>query len=176
MPKRLCVNPGIICPKRPGDRSGRGNLQDASDVCAWPVAIPTRIVAVVLFTFDTGTPGVNYHPLAPESTIAVSCLASLMAIRTANLCSHFWENLLLLSFLSDGPCQERCSRFATGTCQKFCPWFNFGTLSMLLEPRRWFDAGLPAGSNGIFHLAGNSPESTVVGLQLGSLADEEVLL
>ena len=55
-------------------------MQDASEVCAWPVAVPTRIVAAVLFTFDTGAPGVKYHPLAPESTIAVSCLDSLVAI------------------------------------------------------------------------------------------------
>ena len=107
MPKILCVNPEIICPNRPGDRSGRGNFQDASDVCAWPVAVPTRIVATVLFTFDTGAPGVKYHPLAPESTIAVSCLASLVAIHTANLRSHFREILLLLSFLSGGPRQTK---------------------------------------------------------------------
>ena len=28
------------------------------------------------------------------------------------------------------------SRSETGTCRKFCPGFNFGALSMLLEPRR----------------------------------------
>ena len=116
MPKRLCVNPGIICPKRPGGRSGRGNSQDASDFCAWPVAVPACIVAAVLFTFDTGAPGVKYHRLAPESTIAVSCLASLVDIRTANICSHFRAILLLLSFLSTAP-----ARSETGTCQKFCP-------------------------------------------------------
>ena len=80
MLKILCVNPGIIFTNRPGGRSGRGNSQDASDVFASPIAIPTRIVAAVLFTFDTGEPGVKYHPLATESTIAVSCLASLVAI------------------------------------------------------------------------------------------------
>ena len=111
MPKRLCVNPGIICQKRPGGRSGRGNSQDASDVCAWPVAVPTCIVAAVLFTFDTGAPGVKYHPLAPESIIAVSCLDSLVAIRMANIRSHSRAILLLLSFLSDGPYQERNGNF-----------------------------------------------------------------
>ena len=65
MPKQLSVNSGIICPNRPGGRSVKGNLRDASDVCAWPVSVPTRIVAVVLFTFDTGTSGVKYHLLAP---------------------------------------------------------------------------------------------------------------
>ena len=72
MPKILCVNPYIICPNRPGGRSGIGNLQYDSDFCAWPVDVPKRIVAAVLFTFDTGESGVNYHSLAPKSTIAVS--------------------------------------------------------------------------------------------------------
>ena len=94
MLKILCVNPGIICPNRPGGRSGRGNLQDASDVCAWPVVVPMRIVAAVLCTFYTGAPGVKYHPLAPESSISVSCLASLVAIRTANLHFRFLSMLL----------------------------------------------------------------------------------
>ena len=113
IPKRLCVNPEIICPNRPGGRSCRGNFQDASDLCAWPVAIPTRIVAAVLFIFDNGASGLKYHPLAPESTIAVSCLACLVDIRIANHRSYFRENLFLLSFLSGGPCQER-----NGTQQK----------------------------------------------------------
>ena len=47
---------------------------------------------------------------------------------------------------------------------------------MLLEPRWWVDVGLPDSSNGIIHLAGNWPESTVVGLRVGSLANKEVLL
>ena len=89
MPKILCLNPDIACPNRPGGRSRRGNSQDASDYCAWPVAVPTRIVAVVLFTLDTGASGVKYNPLAPEYTIALYCLASLVVIRMANLCSHF---------------------------------------------------------------------------------------
>ena len=59
---------------------------------------------------------------------------------------------------------------------KFCSGFNFGALSMLLEPMRWVDVGLPADSKGIFHLAGNWPENTVVGLQVGSLANGGVLL
>ena len=99
MPKILCLNSDMICSNRPGDRSGRGNSQDASDVCAWHVAVPTRIVAVVLFTFDTGEVGVKYHPLAPEYTISVSCLASLVDIRTANRRSHFRAILLLRLFL-----------------------------------------------------------------------------
>ena len=103
MPKRFCVNPDIICPNRSRGSSGRGNLQDATDVCAWPVAVPTRIVVAGLFTFDTGALGVKYHPLSPESTICVSCLASLVGIRTANCRSHFRANLLLLSFLLGGP-------------------------------------------------------------------------
>ena len=90
----------------PGGRSGRGNLQDASDVCAWSVAVLTCIGAAVLFTFYTGASGVKYHLLAPESTIAVSCLASLVAIHMANIRSHFRAILLFLSFLSGGPCQE----------------------------------------------------------------------
>ena len=85
----------------------------------------------------------------------------------ANRRSHFWAILLLLLFLSGGPCQERC--------QKLCSGFNFGALSMLFEPRQWVNVGLPAGSNGILHLSGNFPESTVVGLRVGSLANEEVL-
>ena len=96
MPKRLCVNTNIICPNRPGGRSGRGNSQDASDVCSWPVAVPTRIVAAVLFAFDTWTSGIKYHQLAPESTIYIYCLASLVAICMANLCSHFREMFLFL--------------------------------------------------------------------------------
>ena len=46
---------------------------------------------------------------------------------------------------------------------------------MLLEPRCQVYVGLPDVSNGILHLAGNWPESTVVGLRVGSLANEEVL-
>ena len=74
---------------RPGGRSGRGNLQDALYSCTWPVAVPTRIVTAVLFTLDTRASGVKYHPLAPESIIAVSCLGSLVDIHMANLRSHF---------------------------------------------------------------------------------------
>ena len=47
---------------------------------------------------------------------------------------------------------------------------------MLLEPMRCVNVGLLSGINGILYLAGNWPESTVVGLQVGSLYDEEVLL
>ena len=167
MPKRLGVNTDMICPNRPGDRSGRGNLQDASDVCAWPVAVPMRIVAAFLFTFDTGASGVKYHPLAPESTIAVYCLASLVAICTANRRSHFRAILLLLSFLLVDPCQER----ETGPRRKSCSELKFDALSMILEPRRQVNVGLPYGSNGILHLEGNLTESTVVGLRAGSLAN-----
>ena len=49
---------------------------------------------------------------------------------------------------------------------------------MLLEPIfifRRVDVGLPNGSKGILQLAGNFPESTMVGLRVGSLANEEVL-
>ena len=126
MPKGLCVNLDIICLNRPGGRSGTGNSQDASDAFAWPIAILTRILDAYLFTFDTGAPGVKYHPVAPESTIAVSCLASLVAIQAANICSYFREIFLRLSFLSGGPCQERS--------QKFCSGFNFGALSVILDP------------------------------------------
>ena len=82
MPKQLCGNPDNICLNRPGGRSGRGNSQDNSELCAWTVAVPMR-------TLDTGASGVKYHPLTPESTIAVSCLAILVAICMANLHSHF---------------------------------------------------------------------------------------
>ena len=134
MLKRLCVNPDIICPNRTGGRSGRGNLQDASDVCAWLVALLTRTVAAFLFTFDTGASGVRYHPLAPESTIAVSCLANLAAIRTANLCSHFQEIfllLLLLLFLLGGPCQELSENSVQGStlAPSTCFW-SLGSESM----------------------------------------------
>ena len=84
MPKRLCVKPDMICPNRSGGRSGRGTSQDASDVCAWPVAVLMRIVAAVLFIFDTGASGLKYHPLAPESTIAVSCLDRMVDISIIN--------------------------------------------------------------------------------------------
>ena len=43
---------------------------------------------------------------------------------------------------------------------------------MLLEPMQQVDVGLPAGSDGILHLTGNLPESTVVGLRVGSLASQ----
>ena len=123
MPKILCVNPGIICPNSQCSRAGRGNSQDASDVCAWPVAVPARIVAAVLFTFDTGARGVKYHPLATKSTIAVSCLVSLVAIRTANLCFHFRAILLLLLFLSDGPCWELVKNSVQGSILAPSPCF-----------------------------------------------------
>ena len=100
MPKILCLNPDITCPNRPGSRPGRGKYQDASYYCAWTVAVPTRIVTAVLFKLDTGESGVKYHPLAPESTIAVSCLASLVVIRMANLRSHFRAILLFLFWQS----------------------------------------------------------------------------
>ena len=63
----------------------------------------------------------------------------------------------------------------TGPRRKYCWVFHFGTLSMILEPRRRVDVGLPYVSNIILHLAGNFTESTVVGLRLGSLANEGVL-
>ena len=118
MTKRLCVNPDIICPNRPVGRSGRGNSQDASDVCAWTVAVPTRIVAIVLFTFDTGASGVKYHSLAPESTIAVSCLASFVDTKRH---SHFRAILLLVSFLSGGPFQEADKNYVQGSTSAHSP-------------------------------------------------------
>ena len=101
MPKILCLNPDITCPNRHGGRSGRGNSQYASDSCAWPVVVPTRIVAAVLFALDTRASGVKYYPLAPESTIAVSCLAGLVAICMANIRSHFRAILLFLCWWVD---------------------------------------------------------------------------
>ena len=101
MPKIFFLNPDITCPNSPGGRSGRGNLQDSSDYCAWPVAARARIVDAVLFTLDTGASGIKYHPLAPKSTISVSCLASLVAIRMANLRSHFREILFFLCWRVD---------------------------------------------------------------------------
>ena len=47
---------------------------------------------------------------------------------------------------------------------------------MLLEHRWWVNVGPPGGSEGMLHLEGNLPEITVVGLRVGSLANEEVLL
>ena len=85
-------------------------MQDTSNVCAWNVAVSTRIVVAVLFTLDTGASVVMNHPLDTESTIYVSCLASLVAIHMANLRSRFREILLLspLSLvLEGGLCQER---------------------------------------------------------------------
>ena len=41
---------------------------------------------------------------------------------------------------------------------------------MISEPRWRVDVGMPNGSGGILHLAGNFPESTLVGLRVGSLA------
>ena len=128
-PKILCLNPDITCPNRPGGRSGRGNLQDASDSCAWPVAIPTSIVTEFLFTLDIGASGVKCYPLAPESIIVVYCLDSLVAICMASLRSHFRAILLFL-----------CWRV---------------------------DSGLPNGTEGIIKLAGNFPESAMVGLWVG---------
>ena len=46
---------------------------------------------------------------------------------------------------------------------------------MIMEPRWVVDLGLPNGSDGILHLEGNFPESTVVGLRVRSLANEEIL-
>ena len=46
---------------------------------------------------------------------------------------------------------------------------------MILEPRRQVNVGLTDCSDGILHRTGNFPESTVVGLRVGSLANEEVL-
>ena len=47
---------------------------------------------------------------------------------------------------------------------------------MLLEPKWRVNVELPSGRDGILHLAGNSTESNVVGLWVGSLANKEVLL
>ena len=60
-----------------------------------------RIVAAVLFILDTGALGVKYDPLAIESTIDLSCFTSLVAIRKANLRSHFREILLFLCWRVD---------------------------------------------------------------------------
>ena len=43
---------------------------------------------------------------------------------------------------------------------------------MLLETMWQVDVGLPSGSDSILHLAGNFPESTVVGIRVGSLSKE----
>ena len=154
IPKVLSVNSGIISPNSPGGSSGRGISQDASDVCAWPVSVPTCIVAAVLFTVDTGVSGLEYHPLAPESTIDVYCVASLVDIRMANRRSHFRAILLLFLFISGDPCQERRER---GPRRKSCWELHFEALYMLLEPRRQVDVGLSDGRNSILHLAGNFP-------------------
>ena len=167
------MNPDIICPNRPGGRSCRGNSQDAGDVCAWPVDVMTNIIAAVLFTFDTGASGVKYHPLAPESTIAVSCLASLVDICMANRGSHLCAILMLLLFLSGVPCQGRQKN---GTQQKYCWEFHVDALSMILEHRWRVNVGPPGGSEGMLHLEGNLPESTVVGLRVVSLANKGVFL
>ena len=85
----------------------------------------------------------------------------------ANLRSYLRAISLLFSFLSGETCQER---------QKYCSAFNFEALSVLLSPRWRVDVGLPYGSDGILHLAGNLEERTVIGLRVGSLANEELLL
>ena len=46
---------------------------------------------------------------------------------------------------------------------------------MTFDPKWRVDAGLPAGSDSIIQLVVNFPESTVVVLRVGSLANEELL-
>ena len=75
IPNRLWLKPPMMWPNNPGGMSGRGSVQEASDCCALPVAVPTRILAAVRSTLATGAPVLKYQPLAPESTMAVSIRA-----------------------------------------------------------------------------------------------------
>ena len=72
IPKRLCRKAGIICPNRSGGMPSSGNLHAIEESWDWHVVVPTHIVGACGLTFETGASGVKYHPLAPESTIAVS--------------------------------------------------------------------------------------------------------
>jgi len=55
-------------------------VQEASDCCAWPVAVPTRILAAVRSTLVTGAPVLKYQPLSPELTMSVSRRAFSVAV------------------------------------------------------------------------------------------------
>ena len=76
-------------------------MQEASDCCAWPVAVPTRILAAARSTLVTGAPVLNYQPLAPASTIAVSMralsIAALaLAIRLIANVAPTWPSICIL--------------------------------------------------------------------------------
>ena len=78
--------------------SCNGSSQEAEESWGWPVVVPTRICRACGFTLETGAFGVKYHPLAPESTIAVSLSSTiawsffliLRAVRFSNFRRYFW--------------------------------------------------------------------------------------
>ena len=90
----------------------------------------------------------------------------------ANHRSHFVQ--FCCCYISSWVTPARSSR-ETGPRRKSSSELKFDALSMILEPRRQVNVGLPYGSNGILHLEGNLTESTVVGLRAGSLANKGVL-
>ena len=101
IPKRLCRKAGMIWPNRSGGMSCNVSMQEAEESWGWPVAVPTRICWACGLTLETGAFGVRYHPLAPESTIAVSRSSKiawsrfliLRAVRFSNFRRHFWAIL-----------------------------------------------------------------------------------
>ena len=80
IPKRLCQKASIICPNRHGGMPSNGNLHDAEENWGWSVAVPTHILAACGLTLETGASGIRYHPLAPDSTIAVSLSSKIASL------------------------------------------------------------------------------------------------
>ena len=72
----------------------RVNSQLASDYWGWPVDVPTHTFVACGLTFNTRASGTKYHPLASESTISVSFVASFLADPLANSLLYFREILL----------------------------------------------------------------------------------
>ena len=110
IPKRLFRKAGMIWPNRSGGMSCNGSSQEAEESWGWPVAVPTRTCWACRLTLETGASGVKYHPLAPESTIAVSRSSKiawsrfliLRAVRFSNFRRHFGAILADLHNATNG--------------------------------------------------------------------------
>ena len=71
MPIRLWLKVDMMCPWRNGS-CGRGMVQDDTDLCVCPVAVPTLMGCTLVLQLPQGESVVMYMPLAPASAIAVS--------------------------------------------------------------------------------------------------------
>ena len=94
IPNRVWLKPPMMWSNSPGGMSERGSVQEVSDCCAWPVIVPTCILADTRSMLVTVASVLKYQPLALESTMAVLMRAlsiAVLALVTRHVawsCSH----------------------------------------------------------------------------------------